>query len=281
MSEKKRDNIITPELFVGQEKKTFDGASHVDKVEEAKKEGSIVKVLVLMVDKENAYVEYAGVRGIIPLKELDTKLENKNAIGFVGRPINIIILGYDPEAKVFAASRVKALEKAKEVAINNYKVGDKVSGTVISVFDWGALMDIGGIKGRLAVADMAHRYIPNPKEFVKEGEYFDVLITKIGTNEKGEERVSLSLKALIEEPWKNVDKEFKVGAVVLGKVTGFLNKDQGVFVELKPDVEALGDLPGFEVKVGQYVRARIGKINMEKKRIRVQLVSARHNPSGE
>ena len=261
---------VLPELYVGQEKRTFVVAADVDKILSAIKEQAICRGKIRSVDGDKAYVEFEGARGVIPKDALGAE-SLKNITGFVGRPISFVILGYDKESELFAASRVQALEMMKTTTFEQLKEGDIRAGVVVSSNSWGCLMDLGGVLGRLGVADMDHHYIPDAREYIQKGEYFDVVVKRIFTNKQGAERIVLNLKDLIPNAWAKVGDHYRVGQVVLGKVTGFLNNDS-VFIEFENGVEALADIPMRELAVGQEVRARVGKIDLNRHRIRARIV---------
>lgn len=268
---RKNENLeIKPELYAGQEKKSFGYYERPDMVEEAMAKKAICQGVIRLVDKKGlAYVDYEGVEGIIPKDELDTR-SLKGLIGFVGRQIVFVIKGYDKEANVFVASRKEALEIRKKIRLEDLNEGDVVAGTVVRVEPWGCIMDIGGVLGRLSISEMQHGYVSDVNNVVEKNDYFDVLVKRITHNAEGENRITLSLKDLLPVPWERVAKRYIPKATAVGKVTGFFRDT--VFVELEKGVEGLADVDGYKLEKGQQVKAYIGKIDNERKRIRLRIV---------
>lgn len=262
---------IMPETYTGQEKKVFGENKQKEKIEEAIANAQIIRGIITQVDRNKAYVDWEGFRGIIPKDQLDEK-SLKGLIGFVGRPCVFVIKGYDQDEKLFVASRTEALEMMKTTTLEELKVGNIQAGTVVKVEQWGCIMDLGGVLGRLSISDMLHTFVSDAREVVQKGDYFDVVIKKVSRNENGENRVTLSLKDLIPVPWDRVTDRYKVNDFCLGHVSGFLD-DEKVFVKLEEGVEGLADIPqGMQLAIEQRLKVRVAKINTERQRIKLKIV---------
>ncbi len=168
--------------------------------------------------------------------------------------------------------------------LNKLKEGDIVSGLVKNITDYGVFIDLGKMDGLLHITDMSWRRIKHPSDLVKIGDKIDVKVLKF---DKQSNRVSLGLKQLTEDPWKDVKKKYNEGDHVSGKVTNIT--DYGCFVEIDNGIEGLVHLsemdwtnknvsPHKVVKQGMEVKVSILEINEEKRRISLGLKQCTDNP---
>ena len=135
-------------------------------------------------------------------------------------------------------SRRKWLEqerhKHREVTLGMLSEGQTIQGTVTSITNFGAFVDIGGIEGLLHISDMSWKRVEKPDQIVKLGQTVQVKILKF---DRATQRISLGLKQLQTHPWANVPARYPVGSIVKGRVTTMTNF--GAFVELEAGVEGL------------------------------------------
>ena len=206
----------------------------------------------------------------------------------VGQEITCKIIKLDTASEDVVVDRRVVLEEeaalAKEKASSDLREGMVVRGTVRSLTDFGAFVDIGGIDGLLHVGDMAWQRVAKASEVVSPGDNIEVKILKVNAQTR---RIALGLKQLQPDPWTAAGERFHVGDRVPGKVTRVT--DFGAFVELTPGVEGLIHVselswakkikrPSDVVKAGEMVEAVILGINTVDRRIALGLKQALGDP---
>lgn len=174
--------------------------------------------------------------------------------------------------------------KSLKDLLDKINEGDVVEGLVKNITDYGVFIDLGGIDGLLHITDMSWKRVKHPSNVVKMGDSIKVKILKFN---KENNRVSLGLKQLTDDPWKNVKDRYKEGFHLDGKVTNIT--DYGCFVEIEDGIEGLVHLsemdwtnknvnPNKIVKQGMEVKVSILEINEEKRRISLGLKQCTENP---
>jgi len=206
----------------------------------------------------------------------------------VGQDIACRIIKLDTEKEDIVVDRRVVLEeersKAKEEKLSGLQVGQVVHGTVRSLLDYGAFVDIGGIDGMLHVADISHGRVNKPADVLSVGQELDVQILKV---DAGKKRISLGLKQLQPDPWAGAGEKYHVGDRVHGTVARVT--DFGAFVELEPGLDGLIHLsemswsrkvrkPADMVKPGDSVDVVVLGVNPGEKRISLGLKQALGDP---
>jgi small subunit ribosomal protein S1 len=206
----------------------------------------------------------------------------------VGQEIKCKIIKLDTASEDVVVDRRVVLEEeaavAKEKAYSDLREGMVVRGTVRSLTDFGAFVDMGGIDGLLHVGDMAWHRVAKPSEVVSPGDSIEVKILKVNAQTR---RIALGLKQLQPDPWTAAGERFHVGDRLPGKVTRVT--DFGAFIELMPGVEGLIHVselswskkikrPSDVVKPGEMVEAVVLGINTAERRISLGLKQALGDP---
>jgi small subunit ribosomal protein S1 len=209
----------------------------------------------------------------------------------VGQEIACRIIKLDTEKEDIVVDRRVVLEeersKAKEARFSELKAGEVVHGTVRSLLDYGAFIDVGGVDGMLHVADISHGRVNKPSDVLSPGQELDVLILKVDPAKK---RISLGLKQLQPDPWSTAAEKYHVGDRVKGSVARVT--DFGAFVELEPGLDGLIHLsemswskkvrkPSDMVKPGDIVDVAVLGVNPSDKRISLGLKQALGDPWDE
>jgi small subunit ribosomal protein S1 len=209
----------------------------------------------------------------------------------VGQEISCRIIKLDTAKEDIVVDRRVVLEeeraKAKESRFHELHVGDITRGTVRSLLDYGAFIDIGGVDGMLHVADISHGRVNKPADVLTVGQELDVKILKV---DPGKKRISLGLKQLQPDPWTTAADKYHVGDRVKGTVARVT--DFGAFVELEPGLDGLIHLsemswskkvrkPADVVKPGETVDVAILGVNPPDKRISLGLKQALGDPWDE
>ena len=228
-----------------------------------------------------------GVRAFMPASRSGTR-EAAELEKLVGQEIRCRITKLDTtEEDVVVDRRAVLEEEARAGKASRYtelKEGDIVKGTVRSLMDYGAFVDIGGIDGLLHVSDISLSRVKNPADVLSVGQEIEARVLRI---DRDKQRISLGLKQLQPEPWDNAADKYKTGERVRGTVSRLM--DFGAFVELEPGVEGLVHIsemswvkrvqkPSDIVKPGDSVEAVILSINPAERRIALGLKQALGDP---
>lgn len=242
---------------------------------QAYKKRSLLEAKVTGAVKGGLVVDYNGIRGFIPAsqvkKEKDQKLED-----FVGKTIPIKVIRIDRRAgKIVLSHKLAAGEKKqfeKEKIINEIEVGQIRKGTVSSIKNFGAFVDLGGIEGLIHITEMSWKRIKHPSAMLKVGQETEVFVLGV---DKVNKKVALGLKELQADPWEDAANHFKVGKVVKGKVARLTNF--GAFIELDHDLEGLCHIselstqkvanPQDVVKPGDEVEVKILRVLPDEQKI--------------
>ena len=248
-----------------------------EELEEIKEKDEIIAGTIVSKIRGGLIVDIQGLKGFVPTSQISLRELNHE----VGEKIELKILTLDAQQNNFVLSNKKALnegdEETKQNVFSQIEVGQVLKGEVVRIADFGAFVDLGGIDGLLPLSQMSWKWVEHPKDIVKLGEKLDVEVIGL---EEDKQRVSLSLKSLLPDPWIEAEKEISEGSVVDGLVTRL--KNFGAFVEVYDGVEAL--LPQEDVlkyqnehnmilKVGDKIQTKVTKFNPADKRISLAIVS--------
>jgi small subunit ribosomal protein S1 len=180
-----------------------------------------------------------GVRAFMPASRSGVR-EAAEMENLVGQEIRCRIIKLDvADEDVVVDRRALAEEEeraAKDRLYDQIKEGDTVSGTVRSLTDYGAFVDLGGVDALLHVADISWGRVNKPADVLSVGQQVDVRVLKL-SEEGGKKRISVGLKQLQAQPWDSVPAKYKAGDRVRGTVTRLM--EFGAFVELEPGIEGL------------------------------------------
>lgn len=166
--------------------------------------------------------------------------------------------------------------KRKGELLENLKEGDVLTGTISGLRDFGVFVDLGGADGLVHISELAWHRIDHPREVVKVGDEIEVVVLKL---DRAEQRISLSRKQVMANPWDSVEQRYQLNQLVEGKVTRIL--DYGAFAEIEPGIEGLLHVSqlsrtnvenvGEVVKEGETHLLRIVSIDSTRQRIGLSL----------
>ncbi len=239
---------------------------------DAKIQGDTILAKVVSTVKGGVLVDVADLKGFIPSSQMRTGSPSESLIN---TKIEVKVLEADPKKNKLILSQRQAAEEQRDQVVDgvlsNLTEDQVVKGEVVRIADFGAFVDINGIDGLLPISEISWSRIKHPSDVIALGETLEVKIIKIDTELK---RISLSLKRMGEDPWQQIEGEFKEGQVITGtvnKVTTF-----GAFINIFPGVEALLPVaemagesinPFNEFKVGDSVEVLIKKFTPQEHRI--------------
>ncbi len=209
------------------------------KVQDEFKEGSKVRGKVVNITDFGVFVELKpGVDGLIHKTDLswERRLKHPSKYLSVNSVVDAIVLNVDPESKKIALGYKQLLKNPWEEIVERYTTGTKINGTITSITDFGLFVEVEkGVEGLVHVDDVAwSKKIKNPLSGYKKGETLDAIVLSV---DKNNQKLSLGIKQLGPDPWRNLSKRYKKGDVVKGTITGKV--DFGVFVEVEDGVEGL------------------------------------------
>lgn len=256
-------------------------------VDAAVEAGETIEATVLKEVKGGFRVDLGGLSGFMPRSETDVDVRIA-ADQLVGKSCQVAIIEATHKPENIVVSRkqpmMKALEAKRAELFARIAVGDKVSGEVKRLTNFGAFVDIGGTDALLHVSDMAWRRIENPAEMLSVGQKVSAEIIKLNP-ETG--KVSISMKALQKDPWVTAAWTYESGMRLTGTVRKLL--DFGAVVELEPGVEGMihrsemswtrKDVKPTEVlSEGDVVDVAVLAVEPEDRRIRLSLKEVTENP---
>jgi len=234
-----------------------------------KEQDEIFPVKIIGANKGGLLAEVSNIPAFLPVSQLSPanypKVENGDTQKilqalqkFVGKELKVKVFDLDQkEEKLILSEKAKENEKIKEI-LKNYKVGDVVEGEITGVVDFGAFIRFPAktlaeskdkkvateqapepqIEGLIHISELDWQLIQDPSAIVKTGEKVKAKIIDISNG-----KVSLSLKSLKKDPWKDIDKSYKKGGIVKGKVTKI--NPFGAFVQLTPKIQGLCHISEF------------------------------------
>jgi small subunit ribosomal protein S1 len=244
--------------------------------------GMIVEARVTSTNKGGLAVDVNGIRGFMPISQIDLyRVEDTEQ--FVNQRLRCLVVEVNPEERNLVVSRralqEKDREEAREKLWQQLADGQTYEGTVRSVKDFGAFVDLGGVDGLLHVSEMSWSRVDNANQIVQPGQKIKVLVLKVDHERR---KVSLGLKQLTASPWDTVETSYPEGSTAKGKVTRLM--DFGAFVELEPGLEGLVHISELAphrvrrvnevVQPGQEVNVQILSIDSKQRRIALSLKAA-------
>ena len=243
-------------------------------VEEKFNAGENVEGEVIEVVKGGLILDI-GLRGFLPASLVDLRR--------VGTRIEARVIEMDRNRNNVVLSRRVVLEEARKAErteiLSKLQSGMRLKGTVSSIVDFGAFVDLGGIDGLIHISELSWNHVNHPSEVVKVGQEVEVQVLDVDLNR---ERISLGLKQTTEDPWRTLVKKYPVGAIVEGTVTKLVTF--GAFVDLGDGVEGLVhisemarqhvDAPAQVCAVGDTVQVKVMEIDLDRRRISLSMKAA-------
>lgn len=258
-----------------------------NKLEKLHADGVKVEGVIFGRVKGGFTVDLDGAIAFLPGSQVDVK-----PVRDVGGMLNVMqpfqILKMDKKRGNIVVSRRALIEESRgehnKELVDNLEEGQTLDGIVKNITDYGAFIDMGGMDGLLHVTDISWKRVTHPTDLLKIGQSVKVQIIKINPESK---RVSLGMKQLEADPWKNMAEKYPVNTRLKGSVTNIT--DYGAFVEIEPGIEGLTHVsemswtkknihPGKIVSSSQEVEVVILEIDYEKRRISLGMKQCVENP---
>ena len=258
-----------------------------DKIDEKYPVGAKVTGKVVNLVQYGAFVELEeGVEGLVHVTEMSwTKRVNKpSEILKIGQEVDAVVLGIQKAEQKISLGLRQLEENPWDMARHNYPVGARVRGKVRNLTSYGAFVELEeGIDGMVHVSDMSWtRKINHPSEMVKKGDEVDAIVLDVDPQNQ---RISLGMKQVSHDPWLDIEKYFKMGDVVNGRITKITS--YGFFVQLSHDIDGLVHISQIseervekikdQYKVSDEVQARVVKIDRDDRRIGLSIKAASYD----
>ena len=199
--------------------------------------GQVLEGTVKNITTYGVFIDLGGVDGLIHITDLSWgRVSNPADIVEPDQKLNVVILDFDEEKKRIALGLKQLQPHPWDKLDENLKVGDKVTGKVVVMTDYGAFVEIApGVEGLIHVSEMSwSQHLRSAQDFLKVGDEVEAVIL---TLDRDERKMSLGIKQLRENPWDKIEERYPVGSKHNAKVRNFTNF--GVFVELEEGVDGL------------------------------------------
>ncbi|NIA27444.1 MAG: 30S ribosomal protein S1 [Desulfobulbaceae bacterium] len=259
-------------------------------LEEAFEAGKVVEGIINGRVKGGFTVEIDNVRAFLPGSLVDVRPVRDPAY-LEGKCLEFKVIKLDKRRNNVVVSRRAVVEQEysaeREALLEGLQEGNTVKGIVKNLTDYGAFVDLGGIDGLLHITDMAWKRVKHPSEVVEVGQEIDVKILKF---DRERQRVSLGMKQLGDDPWKDLARRYPQQTRIFGKITNIA--DYGCFVEIEDGVEGLVHVsemdwtnknvnPSRVVQIGEEVEVMVIEIDEERRRISLGIKQCKSNPWAE
>ena len=248
------------------------------RIEETMASGNTIKGPVIEVVKGGLILDI-GLRGFLPASLVDLR-RVRDLQPYIGQELEAKIIELDRNRNNVVLSRRAFLEESQSEGrkkfLENLQKGERRKGTVSSIVNFGAFVDLGGVDGLVHVSELSWKHVDHPSEVVAVGQEVEVEVLDVDLER---ERVSLSLKATQEDPWKEFERRYKAGEVISGQVTKLV--PFGAFVRVAQGIEGLVhiselshehvDTPESVLSVGDEVQAKVVDVDVSRRRVSLSM----------
>ena len=248
------------------------------RIEEVMTSGGTIKGPVIEVVKGGLILDI-GLRGFLPASLVDLR-RVRDLHPFVGTELEAKIIELDRNRNNVVLSRRAFLEESQSEGrkkfLESLQKGERRKGTVSSIVNFGAFVDLGGVDGLVHVSELSWKHVDHPSEVVQVGQEVEVEVLDVDLER---ERVSLSLKATQEDPWKEFERKYSAGEIIDGQVTKLV--PFGAFVRVAAGIEGLVHIseisdqhvesPESVLTVGDEVRVKVIEVDVPRRRISLSM----------
>lgn len=266
--------------FVVLSRLEYEKEEIVSSLEKLFNSGETFELKISEIKEKGLVGYYNGIRIFIPASQIDMRFVN-NKDEYKGQTLVVKLIDFNKEnpSRVVASRRI-IQEEAKEIneqqVLGSLKVGDIVKAEVKRFTNFGAFAEVNGVDGLIHLSQISWNHVKKAEDYLKSGDIIDVKVIEL---DKENKKLSLSIKELTPEPWKNASDKYPEGSVVLGKVVRI--NDFGAFVELEPGLDGLVHIskishdrinnPSDVLKIGDEIKAKILAVDEENKRISLSM----------
>ena len=244
------------------------------------KEGDIVSGAVRSLTSYGAFIDLGGIDGLLHISDISwSRVKAAEDVLAIGQELQLKVLKVDAEGRRVSLGLKQLEPEPWETAAERYTVGQRISGTVSRLMDFGAFVELEpGIEGMIHVSEMSWvKKVHKPSDILKAGDTVEAVILSVKQEER---RIALGLKQALGDPWTDAAKKFPMGSAIEGPVTRLMNF--GAFVQLAEGVEGLVHVseitaerrinhPQDMLRVGQIVKAKVLAVEPEKRQIKLSM----------
>ena len=275
LEEENDDGLVVLSLRRASQEKTWD------KFKTAHESGEIIEVVPNEANKGGLLLNIDGIKGFIPVSQLapmhyprvdgaDSAKILSRLQKLIGVNLEVKVLNLDETGGKLILSERAAQKEARQKSLDKLDIGQKVKGKVSGIVKFGIFVAFDGLEGLVHISEIAWGHVKDPSDYGKSGDEVEVLV--IG---KDDDKISLSMKRLVPDPWIEASKKYKVGSTIeceVSRITPF-----GAFVKLDDEINGLihisevSEEEGFEMssimKVGEMVKSKIISIDADEHRV--------------
>ena len=249
--------------------------------------GQVLEGIVKNITSYGVFVDLGGVDGLVHITDLSwSRINHPNEVVELDQKLNVVILDFD-DSKSRIQLGLKQLSSHPWDALNaELKIGDKVTGEVVVIADYGAFVEVSeGVEGLIHVSEMSwSTHLRSAQDFVKVGDKVEAQILTLNRDER---KMSLGMKQLHPDPWTDITKKYPVASTHTGTVRNYTNF--GVFVELEEGIDGLvyiSDLswtkkikhPSDFVTVGDSLEVQVLELDVEGRKLNLGHKQTQDNP---
>ncbi len=273
---RKRDNVVVSRRKALEEESNQKKAVLLEHLTE----GAVLTGRVKNLTDYGAFVDLGGIDGLLHMTDLSWKrVSNPSEIVQAGQEIQVKVLKFDKEKERVSLGLKQLAPDPWEEVTSQFHAGDRVTGKVVSVTDYGAFVELQpGVEGLIHISEMSWtRRLRHPSKILKPGEMAEVAILDVNPEQR---RISLSLRQALPDPWDGLNERMGAGTVVKGRVRHFT--DFGAFIEVEEGVDGLIHVsnlswtrnvkhPSEMLKKGQEIEAVVLNVDSENRRLSLGL----------
>lgn len=257
------------------------------KILEGLQEGQVIQGVVKNITNYGVFIDIGGVDGLLHITDMTWgRIAHPSELVKIGEKIPVKVLSFDKENEKISLGMKQLTENPWEKATGELEVGKKIKGKISSITDYGFFVEIAkGVEGLVHISEISWTdRIDDIKRHYKAGDEIEAVIVSL---DKENRRMSLSIKQLQDNPWKQLHEKFKIGDKIKGTVSNIT--DFGIFVQLMPGIDGLvhiSDLswtehvnhPADMFKKGQEVEAVVLGIDEDNKRVSLGIKQLSEDP---
>ncbi len=271
LNKNRRNIVVSRRVVLEQEREELRG-----KLLAEIEAGQVREGVVKNITDFGVFIDLGGVDGLLHITDMSWgRISHPSEMVSLGEKINVKILDFDKETGRISLGLKQLSPYPWENIEEKYPVGKKVEGLVVSLTDYGAFIELEkGIEGLIHISEMSWtQHIKHPSKIMQVGDKIEAVVLSV---DKENEKISLGLKQLVEDPWKTIDEKYPVGMKLKGKVRNLTTF--GAFIELEEGIDGLihiSDMswtkriqhPSEIMKKGDVVDVVVLKIDKENRRI--------------
>jgi small subunit ribosomal protein S1 len=260
---------------------------------EAYDKAEVITVKTNEANKGGLLLEIDGIKGFIPVSQLapmhyprvndaDANQILRRLQQLVGLKFMVKIINIDKENGKLILSEKAAMEEQRKASLSKLKVGSTVTGTISGIVKFGIFVAFDGLEGLVHISEIAWGHVKNPGDYGRLGDKVEVMVIGVDGD-----KISLSMKRLVPDPWLEAAKVFAIGTVVEGEVNRLT--PFGAFVKLNDEINGLihiTEIPGGEdmkepssvLKVGEKIKAKVIAVEPEEHRVGLSIKALSEEP---